>query len=64
MLSELVEDKEMISIKDVNGSWTEDPSVLCLKNINISVNPRKLCAISGPVGAGKVTMSDQTLIHW
>lgn len=44
------DDKE-ITIRNVNASWTETTPTL--KDLNLKIEPGKLCAIVGPVGAGK-----------
>lgn len=40
-----------IEVRDVNASWFETTPTL--KNLNLKIEPGKLCAIVGPVGAGK-----------
>lgn len=42
-----------IEIENVNASWDIDEGKT-LDNISIAVKPGHLCAIIGPVGAGKV----------
>lgn len=42
-----------IEIKDVTASWEVDEEIT-LNNISLTVKPGQLCAIIGPVGAGKV----------
>lgn len=44
-----------VEIRDVSASWTGDPNMLALKNISMRLRKGKLCAIIGPVGAGKVS---------
>lgn len=43
-----------ICMEKVNATWSEDLSVDTLNNINITVPSKKLYAVVGPVGAGKV----------
>lgn len=47
---ETSDDREIV-IKDVEAAWTEGTPTL--KNLNVKIEPGKLCAIVGPVGAGK-----------
>lgn len=49
-LIEKTNDKEIV-IKNVEASWV--PGTPTLNNFNVHVEPGKLCAIVGPVGAGK-----------
>lgn len=44
-----------IELRDVTASWTGDPNMLALKNVSMRLRKGKLCAIIGPVGAGKVS---------
>lgn len=44
-----------VELRDVSASWTGDPNMLALKNISMRLRKGKLCAIIGPVGAGKVS---------
>lgn len=43
-----------IAMKNINASWTTTAIVNTLHNINIQIKERKLYAIVGPIGAGKV----------
>ncbi|XP_058803038.1 ATP-binding cassette sub-family C member 4 isoform X2 [Phymastichus coffea] len=49
-------DNTCISIKNVNASWSENPIVSTLQDINISIPQKKLYAVVGSVGAGKSTL--------
>lgn len=49
-------DNTCISIKNVNASWTDNPIVSTLQDINISIPQKKLYAVVGSVGAGKSTL--------
>lgn len=40
-----------IELENINASWIETTPTL--KNLNLKIEPGKLCAIVGPVGAGK-----------
>ncbi|XP_026324225.1 multidrug resistance-associated protein 4-like [Hyposmocoma kahamanoa] len=42
-----------VELRDVCASWTGDPNMLALKNVSMRLRKGKLCAIIGPVGAGK-----------
>lgn len=48
-----VKSSNAIEIKDVTASWDIDEGVT-LNNISLAIKPGQLCAIIGPVGAGKV----------
>lgn len=52
------EDDQKLGIKILNGSakWTPNSIADTLSNINMHVKPGKLCAIIGPVGAGKSSL--------
>jgi ATP-binding cassette subfamily C (CFTR/MRP) protein 4 len=49
-------DSISICIKNVNASWSEKSIANTLHDININVPQKKLYAIVGPVGAGKVSI--------
>ena len=44
-------DSKDIVLENVNASWTEETGIL--ENLNINIPAGSLCAIIGPVGAGK-----------
>lgn len=50
-------DNTSISIKSVNASWTEKSIANTLHDINVTIPQKKLYAVVGPVGAGKVRES-------
>lgn len=47
-------DNTSISIKNVDASWTEKSIANTLHDITVTIPQKKLYAIVGPVGAGKV----------
>ena len=49
------DDNTSILIKNVNASWSEGSIVNTLHEINICVPQKKLYAVVGPVGSGKVS---------
>lgn len=46
-----------IVISNATAKWAVDQSENSLENINLTVGPGQLVAITGPVGAGKVMYS-------
>lgn len=42
-----------IALKNINAKWTSSGQNLTLRDINLTIARGKLCAIIGPVGAGK-----------
>ncbi|EFA04157.2 ATP-binding cassette sub-family C member 4 [Tribolium castaneum] len=45
-----------IRLDKVNASWTPNPIVHTLMDLNIEINPGTLCCVVGPVGAGKSSL--------
>ena len=43
-----------VEINDVSASWEEDASRQTLQQVNLNIGSGQLCALIGPVGAGKV----------
>jgi len=43
-----------IDVLNATAKWENDQNSDILKNINLSVKPKQLLAVIGPVGAGKV----------
>lgn len=43
-----------IVVSNVTAKWTDAQTENSLENINLTVKPRRLVAVIGPVGAGKV----------
>jgi len=43
-----------IVISNASAMWTDNQTCNTLKNINLNIEPGRLVAIIGPVGAGKV----------
>jgi len=52
-----------ILMKNVSASWTTTKIVNTLHNINIQIKDKKLYAIIGPVGAGKVYLLNTFYIY-
>lgn len=53
MLS-LQKTENAVEINDVNASWDEASNRKTLQQINLKIRQGHLCALIGPVGAGKV----------
>lgn len=49
-------DADAVKIRQVTASWVDDSIANTLHNINITLEPGKLCAFVGPVGAGKSSL--------
>lgn len=47
-------DGKKVLVKAATASWTGNSIVNTLHDINVNVMPRKLYAVIGPVGSGKV----------
>lgn len=47
-------DTNGIVILNASAKWTDDQTYNTLEKINLTVRPRGLVAVIGPVGAGKV----------
>lgn len=43
-----------MEINDVFASWEEGASRQTLQHVNLNIRSGQLCALIGPVGAGKV----------
>ncbi|KAG8034821.1 hypothetical protein G9C98_007897 [Cotesia typhae] len=56
MVSSAPADKSTVKIKDGSATWEENSIVNTLYNINITINSGQLCALIGPVGAGKSSL--------
>ncbi|XP_008557311.1 ATP-binding cassette sub-family C member 4 [Microplitis demolitor] len=56
MISSSPADKSVVKIKDGSASWEENSIANTLHNINITINAGQLCALIGPVGAGKSSL--------
>lgn len=54
MLSTSTARETNIVMKNVSASWTTNAIANTLHNINIEIQPGKLYAVVGSVGAGKV----------
>ena len=52
-----IEENGSISLKAVTASWCTKSIVNTLHDITMSVAPKKLHGIIGPVGSGKVTIN-------
>ncbi|XP_017085489.2 ATP-binding cassette sub-family C member 4 [Drosophila eugracilis] len=46
-------DSRAVTIKDINASWDNEKPQRTLQNINLQIEKGQLCAVIGPVGAGK-----------
>ncbi|XP_016960247.1 ATP-binding cassette sub-family C member 4 [Drosophila biarmipes] len=46
-------DSRAVTIKDINASWDNQKPQRTLQNINLQIEKGQLCAVIGPVGAGK-----------
>lgn len=49
--------ENIVEISDVSASWDENSNDSTLQEINLNIKPGQLCAVIGPVGAGKVLIS-------
>jgi len=50
-----IDDNARIVLKSVTACWTPNSIVNTLHDITINITPKKLHAIIGPVGSGKVS---------
>ncbi|XP_043656868.1 ATP-binding cassette sub-family C member 4 [Drosophila teissieri] len=46
-------DSRAVTIKDINASWDNEKPQRTLQGINLQIEKGQLCAVIGPVGAGK-----------
>lgn len=48
--------ENIVEINDVSASWEENATRNTLEKINLKIRPGELCAVIGPVGAGKSSL--------
>lgn len=53
-----IHSENSVEINDVSATWDEESNRKTLQNINLKIRPGQLCAIIGPVGAGKVILNE------
>ncbi|KAH8336344.1 hypothetical protein KR059_002930 [Drosophila kikkawai] len=46
-------DSRAVTIKDINASWDNEKPQRTLQSVNLQIEKGQLCAVIGPVGAGK-----------
>ncbi|KAH8278513.1 hypothetical protein KR018_004323 [Drosophila ironensis] len=49
-------DSRAVTIKDINANWDSEKPQKTLQSINLQIEKGQLCAVIGPVGAGKSSL--------
>ncbi|KAH8383276.1 hypothetical protein KR009_007659 [Drosophila setifemur] len=49
-------DSRSVTIKDINANWDSEKPQKTLQSINLQIEKGQLCAVIGPVGAGKSSL--------